>query len=88
MNQEKILKASQKAVRQPLEFTCSVIEKSKKLRNPSPKIAKAGRAAGLMAGAGLLVWGICCLLTGKLFYGASALFAGTAPIISNIISKK
>lgn len=85
MKQDKIFEATRKATEIPLEFTSSVIEKSKKLRKPSSKIAKIGMAIGSCAGIGLLLTGIVQLFKDKPLWALGSLFSGIVTILSNLI---
>lgn len=86
MNEDKIFEATRRAVELPLEFTNSVMEYSKKLRNPSKKVNKIGTAIGVCVGVGLLFTGAVQVLVGKPFWALGSLTAGTTTIISNFIS--
>lgn len=46
MNQKKLFETTRNATDQSLKFTNSMIEKSKKLRTPSPKVDKIGTTVG------------------------------------------
>jgi hypothetical protein len=85
MKQEKIFEATKKMTEVPLEFTHSVIEKSNKLRNPSPAVAKIGTTIGGCIGIGLLITGTVQLFTGKFSWALGTITAGTTTIISNRI---
>ena len=55
MKQNQILENTKKMTDRSLELTQSVIEKSKKLRTPSPKIDKIGTTIGYVASTSLLI---------------------------------
>lgn len=65
MKQNSVLESTKKVTEMPLEFTRSVMEQSKRLSNPSPKVAKIGTAVGSTIGAGLLLAGTVQILTSK-----------------------
>lgn len=90
MKQDNRFEATKKATEAPLEFTNSVlesthsvIEQSKKLRTPSPKVAKIGTTIGGCVGGGLLLTGAIQLFTGKPLWALGTASAGVATIISN-----
>ena len=58
MKQNQILENTKKMTDRSLELTQSVIEKSKKLRTPSPKIDKIGTTIGYVASTSLLIGGV------------------------------
>jgi len=88
MNQDKIFEITKKATEAPLEFTRSVIEQSKKLRHPSPKVAKIGSVVGSSVGAGLLFTGVIQLLIGKPLWAIGSFSAGAITVASHIINYK
>ncbi len=85
MKQDKIFEATRKATEVPLEFTRSVMEKSKKLRTPSPTVAKIGTAIGGCVGGLLLLTGAVQSFTGRPLLALGTASAGAATIISNLI---
>lgn len=87
MKQDKIFESTKKAVEAPLEFTRSVVEQSKRLRTPSPGVAKIGTAIGGCVGGGLLLTGTVQLLTGRPLWALGSLSAGTVTVISNILCR-
>lgn len=86
MKEDKIFEATRRAVEVPLEFTRSVVEHSKNLRNPSEKVNKIGTAIGGCVGVGLLFTGAVQVLIGKHLWALGTFTAGTTTIISNFIS--
>lgn len=84
MKQDKIFKTTKKATEMPLELTRLVMEQSKKLRAPSPKVTKIGMAIGGCIGSGLLLTGMVQLLTGRPLWAIGTLSAGSAAVISNL----
>lgn len=85
MKQEKIFESARKAVEVSLEFTRSVVEQSKRLRKPSPKVAKIGMAIGGCVGVGLLLTGIVQLFIGRPLWAIGTLSAGTVTVISHVL---
>lgn len=88
MNQYKIFETTKKINEIPLKYTQSVVEKSKKLRCPSPRAAKIGSIAGTVIGTFLLLIGTIWFNYGKVLFGAGAVLTGLMTIISNFISYK
>lgn len=86
MKQDKIFEATRKAKEAPLEFTRSMVEQSKKLRSPSPKVAKFGTKIGGCIGGGLLLTGTVQLLTGRPLWALGTLSVGSVTVITNLIS--
>lgn len=87
MKQDNVFEATRKATEIPLKFTRKVMEKSKRLRNPSAKAAKIGSTIGCGVGCGLLLIGTAQLAMGRLLPAAGSLAAGGATIVSNLICK-
>lgn len=88
MKQDKVFEATRKATEIPLEFTRGVMEKSKRLRNPSARAAKIGSAIGGGIDCGLLLAGTVQFVTGRPLLAAGSLSAGAATIVSNLISSR
>ena len=85
MKQDTITKATSKAIQKPLEFRQSVMEQSKRLRHPAPKVAKIGATIGRSIGVGLVLIGCVHLFMGKSLWAIGALLTGTITIISNVL---
>ena len=85
MKQDKISEITRKAIEVPMEFTQSLMEKAERVKTPSPKVDKIGRAIGACTGAVLLLTGSAGLLFGKTLWAIGALSAGAVTILSNII---
>lgn len=85
MKQNSVLESTKKVTEMPLEFTRSVMEQSKRLSNPSPKVAKIGTAVGSTIGAGLLLAGTVQILTSKPLWAIGSISAGAITIVSNFI---
>ncbi len=83
MKQDKIFEATRKAVETPLIFTNSVREKTKSLRDPSPKIDRLGTALGSCVGVGLVLTGVIQGSSGKPLWALGTMAAGAVTIISN-----
>lgn len=88
MNQKKPFEAAQNAAEQSLEFTHSVMAKSKKYRTPSPKANRIGTAIGSCIGGGLLLAGGAFLLAGKSLLAIGPLLAGASTVASNLIARR
>lgn len=88
MKQDNVFEATRKATQIPLKFTQSVIEQSKKLRNPSPKVDKIGTAIGSCVGAALLFTGTAQVFSGKSLWALGTITAGAVTIIFNHYHKK
>lgn len=85
MNQNKLFETTKNATNKSLNFTNSVIEKSKKYRTPSSKVDKIGTTVGSFIGVGLLLSGIIALLTVRQFWAISLLIVGAVTLVSNFI---
>lgn len=85
MKQDKLSETTKRAVEIPLEFTQTVLEKTKKVRTPSLKVDKIGRTIGTGISIGLLLIGVIQLVVGKLPWAIGTSFAGIITIISNLI---
>lgn len=85
MKQDRISKITKKAIEVPMEFTQSVMEKTERVKNPSPRVDKIGRSIGACAGAVLLLTGSAGLLFGKSMWAVGTLSVGAVTVISNII---
>lgn len=88
MNQDKIHEATKRAIEAPLAFTHSVMEKSKQLSTPSPKVDEIGMKVGRGAGVGLVVIGLILLIVNRPLWAAGSLLAGIVTIVSNILRWK
>ena len=75
MKQNQILENTKKMTDRSLELTQSVIEKSKKLRTPSPKIDKIGTTIGYVASTSLLIGGVIQIIVGKPTWALGSLSA-------------
>ena len=83
MKQNQILENTKKMTDRSLELTQSVIEKSKKLRTPSPKIDKIGTTIGYVASTSLLIGGVIQIIVGKPTWALGSLSAGAIALLSN-----
>ncbi len=82
---DKVLKATRKAIENPLLFTRLVMDLTQKVRTPSPKVAKIGLTIGGYLGAGLLVTGVAHLFVGKHTLAIGSITAGVATLVSNVL---
>lgn len=85
MNQNKLFETTKKATNRFLNFTNSMIEKSKKFRTPSPKVDKIGTTVGSCIGAGLLLSGFIAMFTVRQFWAIGLLIVGVITLVSNFI---
>ncbi len=85
MKQDKLSEITRKAIETPLEFTQILLEKTEKVRTPSPRVDKIGRTIGTYIGIGLLLTGAVHLFVGKLPWAIGTASAGGVTIISNLI---
>lgn len=85
MNQNKLFETTKNATNKSLNFTNSVIEKSKKFRTPTPKVDKIGTTVGSYIGAGLLLSGIIAILTVRQYWAISLLIVGAITLVSNFL---
>ena len=83
MKQNQILENTKKMTDRSLELAQSVIEKSKKLRTPSPKIDKIGTTIGYVASTSLLIGGVIQIIVGKPTWALGSLSAGAIALLSN-----
>lgn len=83
MKQNQILENTKKMTDRSLELTQSVIEKSKKLRTPSPKIDKIGTTIGYVASTSLLIGRVIQIIVGKPTWALGSLSAGAIALLSN-----
>lgn len=88
MKKEQLFETAQNDTEKSLEFTHSMIEKSKKYRAPSPKANRIGTVIGSCIGGGLLVTGGAFLFAGKSLLAIGPLLAGVSTIVSNIITHR
>lgn len=88
MNQKKLFETTRNATDQSLKFTNSMIEKSKKLRTPSPKVDKIGTTVGSCIGAGLLLSGVIAIFMFRQFWAIGLLIVGTVTLVSNYIYRR
>ena len=85
MKQDKLSEVTRKAIETPLEFTQTLLEKTEKVRTPSPRVDKIGRTIGACIGIGLLLTGAVQLFVGKIPWGIGTASAGGVTILSNLI---
>jgi hypothetical protein len=85
MKQNKLTEVTRKAIETPLEFTQILLEKTEKVRTPSPRVDKIGRTIGAYIGIGLLLAGAVQLFVGKIPWAIGTASAGGVTIISNLI---
>lgn len=85
MKQDKLSEVTRKAIETPLEFTQTLLEKTEKVRTPSPRVDKIGRTIGAYIGIGLLLTGAVELFVGKIPWAIGTASAGAVTIISNLI---
>ncbi|WMJ86834.1 hypothetical protein [Anaerocolumna sp. MB42-C2] len=85
MKQDKLFKVTRKAIERPLEFTQTLLEKTEKVRTPSPRVDKIGRTIGAYIGIGLLLTGAFQLFVGKIPWAIGTASAGGVTILSNLI---
>ncbi|MDD3795400.1 MAG: hypothetical protein PHE06_05390 [Lachnospiraceae bacterium] len=85
MKQDRISEITRKAIEVPMGFTQSLMEKTERVKKPSPRVDKIGRSIGACAGAVLLLTGGARLLLGKSSWAIGALSIGAVTILSNII---
>ena len=88
MKQDSVYGATKKAAEIPLEFTRTVMEKSKQLRTPSKKVSEIGTAIGCGVGGGLLLTGTVPLMMGRPLMAAGSLSAGAVTVVSNLITRR
>lgn len=74
---------SQKITGKSLEFTNSLVDKSKKLRTPSPKMDKIGTTIGGLTGLAFVCGGIVQLFVGKSLWAVGTLSLGAVALLSN-----
>jgi hypothetical protein len=84
MKQDKLSEVTKKAIETPIEFTQTLLEKTEKVRTPSPRVDKIGRTIGFYIGVGLLLTGAVQLVVGKIPWAIGTASAGGITIISNI----
>lgn len=85
MKQDKICEITRKAIEVPMEFTQLLMEKTERVKTPSPKADKIGRSIGACAGVALLLAGSAGLLLGKALWAAGTVLIGAVTLLSNII---
>lgn len=85
MKQDKISEVTRRAIEIPLEYTQTLLEKTEKVRTPSPRVDKIGRTIGAYIGIGLLLTGAVQLYVGKIPWAIGTASAGGVTIISNLI---
>jgi hypothetical protein len=85
MKQDKLSEVTRKAIETPFEFTQRLLEKTEKVRTPSPRVDKIGRTIGAYIGIGLLLTGAVQLFVGKIPWAIGIASAGGVTIISNLI---
>lgn len=84
MKQDRISEITRKAIEGPMEFTKSLMEKTERVKTPSPRVDRIGRSIGACVGVVLLLAGSAGLLFGKASWSIGALSVGTVTIWSNI----
>jgi hypothetical protein len=87
MKQDKLSEVTRKVIEIPLEFTQTLLEKTEKVRTPSPRVDKIGRTIGTYIGIGLLLTGAVQLFVGKISWAIGTSSAGGVTIISNLICR-
>lgn len=85
MKQDKLSEITKKAIETPLEFTQTLLEKTEKVRTPSPRVDKIGRTIGAYIGIGLLLTGAVQLFVGKLPWAIGTASVGGVAILSNLL---
>lgn len=85
MKQDRISEITRKAIEVPMEFTQSLMEKTERVKTPSPRVDKIGRSIGACAGVLLLLAGGVGLIIGKSSWAIGSLSVGAVTIMSNII---
>ncbi|SHM51818.1 hypothetical protein SAMN02746066_02246 [Anaerosporobacter mobilis DSM 15930] len=85
MKQDRISEITRKAIEVPMGFTQSLMEKTEKVKTPSPRVDKIGRSIGACVGVLLLLTGGAGLLVGKSSWAIGSLSVGAVTILSNFI---
>lgn len=85
MKQDRISEITRKAIEVPMGFTQSLMEKTERVKTPSPRVDKIGRSIGACAGVLLLLAGGVGLIIGKSSWAIGSLSVGAVTIMSNII---
>lgn len=85
MKQDRISEITKKAIEVPMVFTQSLMEKTERVKTPSPRVDKIGRSIGACAGVLLLLAGGVGLIIGKSSWAIGSLSIGAVTILSNII---
>lgn len=85
MKQDKLSEITKKAIELPLEFTHTLLENTKKVRKPSPRVDKIGAAIGVVVGGGLLLIGVVQLFTGRPLWTLGTLSIGAFTVASHFI---
>lgn len=85
MKQNSLSEVTRKAIETPLGFTQTLLEKTEKVRIPSPRVDKIGRTIGAFMGIGLLLTGAAQLFVGKIPWAIGTATAGGVTILSNLI---
>lgn len=85
MKQDRISEITRKAIEVPMGFTQSLMEKTERVKRPSPRVNKIGRSIGACAGVLLLLAGGVGLIIGKSSWAIGSLSVGAVTILSNII---
>ncbi len=88
MREERLFESTGKVTKASLDLRKAMIERSKQLRNPSPKVNKIGSTIGVVAGVILLIIGIVHVMTGNLLWALGAGTAGVTTVVSNAINYK
>lgn len=85
MKQDRISEITRKAIEVPMEFTHSLMEKTERVKTPSPRVNQIGRSIGICAGVLLLLAGGVGLIVSKSSWAIGSLSVGAVTILSNII---
>lgn len=88
MREERLFESTGKVTKASLDLRKAMIERSKQLRHPSPKVNKIGSTIGVVAGVILLIIGIVHVMTGNLLWALGAGTAGVTTVVSNAINYK
>lgn len=85
MKPDKLSEITRKAIETPLEFTQTLLEKTEKVRTPSPRVNKIGQTIGTYIGIGLLLAGTVQLFVGILPWAIGTASVGGVTILSNLL---
>lgn len=87
MKHAHLSEITKQAIEKPQKFTQALLEKTEKIKNPSPRVDKIGRTLGTSMGVGLLLISVIQLMAGKLPWAIGTASVGGITILSNKISK-